>query len=100
MVCCPGGVVQSMSVVGSAVSPAQQHKGSLKHKIFESMLPILGAWAPSPDHSCCLLSISLACSWQLITINPGIVFGPVATPKLAQSLSVLAPIVEHMNGKK
>ncbi|KAF6259935.1 hypothetical protein COO60DRAFT_1700582 [Scenedesmus sp. NREL 46B-D3] len=39
-------------------------------------------------------------SWELVTINPGIVFGPVATRKLSQSLSVLAPIVEHMNGKK
>jgi hypothetical protein len=46
------------------------------------------------------ISSALRCSWELVTINPGIVFGPVATRKLSHSLSVLAPIVEHMNGKK
>jgi hypothetical protein len=39
-------------------------------------------------------------SWELVTINPGIVFGPVAAPKLAESASVWQPIVEHMNGTK
>lgn len=39
-------------------------------------------------------------SWELATICPGIVFGPVATPKLAESASVWTPIVQHMNGVK
>lgn len=38
--------------------------------------------------------------WSLVTVNPGIVFGPVATRKLAQSASVWQPIVQHMNGDK
>jgi hypothetical protein len=39
-------------------------------------------------------------SWELATINPGIVFGPVACRKLAASASVWQPIVQHMNGTK
>jgi hypothetical protein len=42
----------------------------------------------------------VGCRWELITINPGIVFGPVATYKLAESASVWQPIVQHMNGNK
>lgn len=52
-------------------------------------------------HVCVLPVIAYGiCSWELVTINPGIVFGPVAAPKLAESASVWAPIVEHMNGTR
>lgn len=39
-------------------------------------------------------------SWELAVVNPGIVFGPVATKALAGSLSIFSPIVQHLNGDR
>lgn len=55
-------------------------------------MQLAGPWLERVLHTCH--------SWELAVINPGVVFGPVACPKLAQSLSISLPIVKNLNGDR